>query len=241
MRLLLPALILCAASPVYAQDRALAFELGLGVRGGVVYEGADSYEAGPTGTGSVNTFRMLGLNIERGDGLGFGFGPSFRYLAARTADDHPRLTGIEDVDSALEIGGRISYRWENAEVWGAVRKGVTGHEGIVGDLGSDVIWEVARDTELRVGPRMTFANEEYMTTYFGVPAGASLAAYSPGGGLYKSGIEMTIRHDYNDVWAVEGALGWTRLVGDAGDSPVVENRDSGTISLMVIRKFDWSW
>ena len=40
---------------------------------------------------------------------------------------------------------------------------------------------------------------------------------------------------------VEGALGWTRLVGDAGDSPVVQDRDSGTVSVKLIRTFDWRW
>ncbi|WP_425101733.1 MipA/OmpV family protein [Tropicibacter sp. S64] len=239
MRLLFPAVLIVAAAPAHAQDRALAFELGLGARTAPAYEGSETYETGPSATGSVSTFRLLGLNIDKGDDLGFGFGPSFRYISERSASDHARLSGIDDVDAALEIGARVSYRWENAEVWGAVRKGVTGHEGIVADLAADAIWNVDTQTEFRVGPRLTFANDAYMDSYFDVPAGAFLAPYSADGGLYKAGIEMTVRHDFNDTWAVEGSLGWTRLTGDAGDSPIVENRDSGSLGVMLIRKFDW--
>lgn len=238
MRAALP-LLLILATPAAAEQ--LAFELGAGVRTAPAYEGSSAYRTGPTATGAVSTFQMLGLNIDRGDGLGFGFGPSFRYLGERSADDYGRLTGIDDVDAAVELGGRISYRWESVEVWGAVRKGVTGHDGVVGDLGSDVVHAYGQGTEVRVGPRLSFANADYMDTYFGVPAGASLAAYDADGGLYKAGLEFTVRHDYNEVWAVEGSLAWNRLVGDAGDSPVVEDRDSGEISVMLIRKFDWAW
>ncbi|WP_370311381.1 MipA/OmpV family protein [Sagittula sp.] len=230
-----------SALPAAAQERALSFELGLGVQSRPAYEGSDEYVAGPALGASVTTFRMLGLDIDRGDGMGFGFGPSFRYLPEREASDHSRLTGIDDVDAALELGGRVSYRWPSVEVWGAVRKGVTGHEGVVGDLGSDVVHDYGQGTEVRFGPRLSFANDEYMDTYFAVPTGATLPAYSADGGLYTAGLEFTVRHDFSEVWAVEGALGWTRLVGDAGDSPVVQDRDSGTVSVKLIRTFDWRW
>ncbi|MEQ5869466.1 MipA/OmpV family protein [Sagittula sp. NFXS13] len=232
---------LTVATPALAQDRALAFELGLGARVSPDYEGSEDYSTGPSVTGAVRSLNLLGLNIDRGDGLGFGFGPSFRYIGERTEDDHSRLAGIDDVDAAFEVGGRVSYRWEKVEVWGAVRKGVTGHDGVTGNIGSDFVHDYGQGTEVRVGPRLAFANDEYMDTYFNVPAGASLAEYSGDGGLYKAGLEMVVRHDYNDAWAVEGSLGWNRLVGDAGDSPIVEERDSGTVGIMLIRKFDWAF
>jgi MipA family protein len=103
------------------------------------------------------------------------------------------------------------------------------------------VHDYGQGTEVRFGPRLSFANDEYMDTYFAVPTGATLPAYSADGGLYTAGLEFTVRHDFSEVWAVEGALGWTRLVGDAGDSPVVQDRDSGTVSVKLIRTFDWRW
>lgn len=227
------------AAPAVAQDRAIAFELGLGLRTAPAYEGSDDYVTGPTGSASLSALQMFGLNIDRGDGLGFGFGPSFRYIAERDHDDHRRLTGIDDVDAALEIGAKLSYNWGHAEVSGALRKGFGGHHGLVADLAADAIIPVGSSTEVRVGPRLSFADDAYMETYFDVPGGAFLPSYSADGGLYKTGLEVSVSHDFNDVWAVEGALGWNHLTGDAGDSPIVENQGSGTVSVLLVRKFDF--
>ncbi|MBP0482429.1 MipA/OmpV family protein [Sagittula salina] len=232
-------LTLGCAAPAVAQDRALAFELGFGVQSAPAYEGSDEYVAAPALSGSVSTFRMLGLNVDRGDGMGFGFGPSFRVLPERTAKDHPRLTGIANVDAAFELGARVSWRWEGVEAWTAVRKGVTGHDGVVADVGSDIVHDYGQGTEVRFGPRLSMANNEYASTYFSVPAGAALPAYSAGAGLYKVGLELGVRHDFNDAWAVKGTVGWDRLVGDVGDSPVVQSRDSGSVGVQVIRSFDF--
>jgi len=230
-----------ASFPAVAQDRALQFELGLGVNVAPAYEGADEYTTGPTGGAGLSGLNWGFLNIDKGDGLGVGFGPSFRYLAERNDKDHARLTGIDDVDAALELGGKISYRWQYAEVSGAVRMGVTGHEGLVMDLGADAVTMPAARTEFRVGPRLRFVDDAYADTYFSVPTGVSLAAYDAGSGLQSYGLEMSIRHDFNEDWAVKGTLGWNRLTGSIGDSPVVQERDAGSLSVLLYRKFDWRW
>ncbi len=236
------ALVLAAAPvPVIAQDRALAFELGLGVSASPAYEGSDEYTAGPAVDGSVAVLNWWFFNIDKGDGLGFGIGPSFRYLGERTAKDHARLTGIDDVDAALELGAQISYRLPSAEMFGALRKGVTGHDGVVLDIGVDAVLTPADRTEFRVGPRMTLADEAYANTYFTVPTGATLPAYDASGGLHSYGVEMSVRHEFNDDWAVKGSLGWNRLAGSIGDSPVVQDRDSGMVSVVLYRSFDWRW
>lgn len=173
--------------------------------------------------------------------MGFGIGPSFRYLGERTAKDHPRLTGIKDVDAAVELGAQVSYRLPSAEFFGAVRMGVTGHDGAVMDLGADAVLFPSARSELRFGPRVMLANEAYADTYFTVPTGATLAAYDASGGLHSYGLEMSLRHEFNDDWAVKGTVGWNRLAGSIGDSPVVESRDSGSVSVLLYRSFDWRW
>jgi outer membrane protein len=234
------ALALCPIAAT-AQDRELAFELGLGVNTAPAYEGSKDYEAGPGIGGSLSRLNWWFLDIDKGDGLGFGVGPSFRYLSERTAADYPRLAGIDDVDAALELGAQASYRWPNAEVFGAVRMGVTGHEGIVMDFGADAVLFPARDYELRIGPRLSFADDAYADTYFSVPGGAFLPAYDADAGLYSAGLEMSLRYDFNDEWALESTVGWKRLTGSVGDSPVVEDPNQGMISVLLYRKFDWRW
>ena len=224
-----------------AQDRNIQFELGLGTSLAPTYEGSDDYKAGVAMTGSLQALSLGPLQIQPGQ-LGFGLAPSFRYLSERTKDDAPVLRGIDDVDAALELGLKASYRWEYAEAWGALRKGVTGHEGVVADLGADAIIDAGSNTTLRFGPRVSFADDSYMDTYFSVPTTATrLRAYDADGGLKSYGLEMTMRHDVTEAWAVQGTLGWTQMAGDAADSPIVKagDRDQGTISLMLIRKFDF--
>ncbi|ETA53912.1 MipA/OmpV family protein [Ponticoccus alexandrii] len=235
----LTALVL--ALPLAAHAEQLTFEIGAGVGAAPAYEGSDEYKASPSLSGSVSRLDFLFFNIDRGDGLGFGFGPSFRVLSERTEDDYSRLAGIDDVDTALELGLKLSYRWQHAEIFGALRKGVTGHDGLVLDLGGDAILAAAPRTEVRVGPRLSFANDAYADTYFDVPTGAALAAYDADAGLYAYELEMSVRHDFNESWAVQGTVGWTHLTGSMADSPVVQERDSGRVSVQVIRTFDWRW
>lgn len=226
---------------VTAEGRALSFELGLGAGVAPAYEGSKEYRTGPTGTAGLSLLNWGALNIDRGDGLGFGISPSLRVLGERDDRDFSRLAGIDDVDTALELGARLSYRWPSSEVFGAVRKGVTGHDGLVLEVGTDAIKALGPRTEFRVGPRIMLADDAYADTYFDVPTGASLAAHDADGGLHSYSLEMSLRHDFNTAWAMKGTVGWSRLSGSMGDSPVVENRDSGSVSVVLIRKFDWRW
>lgn len=235
------ALLALCALPLSAQAEQLTFEIGAGVGAAPAYEGSDEYKASPSLSGSVSRLDFLFLNIDRGDGLGFGFGPSFRVLSERDDDEYGRLAGIDNVDTALELGLKLSYRWQQAEVFGALRKGVTGHDGVVLDLGADAIFAAAPRTEVRFGPRLSFADDAYADTYFSVPGGAALPAYEADSGLYAYGLEMSVRHDFNEDWAVEGTVGWTHLTGSVGDSPVVQDLDSGRVSVQVIRTFNWQW
>ena len=57
---------------------------------------------------------MPGLGEVKGYGRprdGFSFGPSFRYVRARNSGDYSELTGLQNVDAAYEIGGRVAYRF----------------------------------------------------------------------------------------------------------------------------------
>ncbi|MCC1494243.1 MipA/OmpV family protein [Cognatishimia sp. F0-27] len=223
-----------------AEERSLSFELGLGARVAPTYEGSDTYQTSPSFGGGLEALSLGAISIEPGDDLGFGFAPSFRVLSERTADDDKALTGIDDVDLAFELGAKVSYRWDGAEAFAALRKGVTGHDGLVMDFGADVIMTPGTRTELRFGPRMSWADDAYMDTYFSVPAGATLRQYDAEGGLRSYGLEMSMRYDMSDVWAVEGTLGYDRLTGSAADSPIVDagSRDQGSVGIQIIRTFN---
>jgi outer membrane scaffolding protein for murein synthesis (MipA/OmpV family) len=73
---------------------------------------------------------------------------------------------------------------------------------------------------------MTWANADYMRTYFGIaPADAvesGLPEYQPGSGFRDFGAGLSAGYYFTPRWGVIGRLGATYLVGDAGDSPITD-------------------
>lgn len=219
----------------------IRFELGGGASVAPAYEGSSRYEVKPSVVVRVKSLKFKAINFGYGDDLGFSLGPSFGFLSERTAQDDPILTGIPNIDASLELGLALSYEWERARVFAKTRFGVTGHNGFVGEVGGDAIWRPDGSTRISIGPRMSFADDKYMSTYFSVPnTAANLQAYNASSGLKSVGIEAALRYDFSDAWAGEVATGWSRLIGDAGDSPIVTagSADQFNGKLSLIRKFD---
>lgn len=231
-----------AASAAEAQDTHISFSFGAGPKYAPVYEGSDEYGVGPTITGGLNSLSLGGMSVGGGDGLGFSVAPSFGFVGARDASEYSELKGFDDIDWALEVGVKIGYTWEYAEVSAAVRRGFNGHEGVVGDLAANAIVRPDDRTTFRFGPRITFANDEYADTYFSVPASAAkLGRYNADGGMKSYGLEAIVHRELSDTWAIEGKLGWARLTDDFADSPITSagSADQGSISVTLIRQFNW--
>lgn len=230
------------APAAQAQDNRIAFELGGGLAFSPAYQGSDEYRAKPAFQGALTALSFGGISAGGGDGLGFGVAPSFGLVGKRDASEFSELKGFDDVGWAVEMGVKLRYRWENAEVSAAVRKGFGGHHGVVGELAADAILRPDDRTTLRVGPRVSFANDAFADTYFSVPSSATnLAAYSADGGLESYGLSGSLRHELTDTWSIEGKLGWNRLTGDFADSPVTRagSEDQFSASVTLIRQFDW--
>ncbi|WP_323765086.1 MipA/OmpV family protein [Marinovum sp.] len=233
-----------AAGPatLAAQDRHLAFELGGGLAYAPAYEGSDEYSSTPSFQGSLQSLGFGSMALGGGDATGFGIAPSFGYVGARDSSDYDELKGMDDVDWTVEVGLKAKYTWDSAEVSAAVRKGFNGHEGVVADLAADAILRPDARTTIRVGPRLSLANDEYADTYFSVPAAArNLSAYSAEGGLKSVGAEISARRELTDIWSIEGSLGYERLTNDFEDSPVTRagSRDQVRVGVSLIRQFDW--
>lgn len=237
------ALVLTALpAAALAQDRQIAFELGGGLAFAPAYEGSDDYEAKPRFQGRLHGLSFGGLTLGGSEARGFTIAPSFGYVGTRDASEHDELKGMEDVDWTLELGLKAKYTWDNAEVSAALRKGVNGHEGVVGELAADAILRPDPLTTIRFGPRVDFADDSYAETYFSVPgSAANLSRYSAEGGLKSVGLELSARRDLSDLWAIEGRLAYDRLQNDFADSPVTGagSEDQVSVGVTLIRQFDW--
>ncbi len=240
---------LLGAAPAQAQQTlGSTITLGAGVGAEPRYFGSDDYEVRPKALFRVESFNLGGLTFGSPDRPvyepGFRLGGSFRYIPSRKAADNPELAGLPDVDATFEIGLGASHVTETWRLFGTVRYGAFGHEGLVADLGGDVIWRPTDRLTMTLGPRAEFGDGRFVRTYFGVPtATANFAAYDPSGGLVSTGAEAGFIYRLDDRWSVEGAARYDRLRGDAGDSPIVErgSRDQLSVRLGVARRIQFGF
>ncbi len=242
--------LVSVAAPASAQDddRGWIISVGGGVQVYPKYPGADSY--------GVNPLPILGIRREGSrlpfqapdDGLdigllgrdsAFNIGPMVTFQNKREEDDADAAIG--DVDFTIEAGGFVEvFPIDNLRLRANLRKGLGGHDGLIGDAGADF---VVRDEDTHVfsiGPRVRWANRTYHRAYFGVTQGVAsatgLAPFEPTSGIYAVGATAGYTRMIGRNWGVQAYAGYDRLVGDAADSPIVRalgSRDqfSGGIGL----------
>ncbi|WP_375260938.1 MipA/OmpV family protein [Palleronia sp.] len=226
------------AQPVVESAPNLVFTLRGGVATTPEYFGSDDYEFGPDFGFSLNQVDLGPLKFGSPDPYarseGVALRGSFRYIDERTADDNPELQGLADVDATYEVGLGVGYRSERFDAYADVRYGINGHESIVGELGADLKAHPSDRLTLSAGPRVLLGSDDYASTYFDVPTTTtSFDAYDADGGLISAGVEVGAKYRFTENWGVEGAVTYDRFLGDAADSPIVENGDQDQYGMRV--------
>lgn len=250
MRRQLLALILLAvpvsATAAQAQSTGLGYtvsaDLGLGVTYGPAYPGADKDEASPWAilrNGSVT--RGDGAGGKGGDGLSFL--PSFNHIGRRDAGDHDALTGMDDIGHAGEVGLRANYDHGPARGYLALRQGFGGHDGLNGQFGAKYRFQASDRLILWTGAEARFGSSDFTETYFGVTPDESAASgyrvHTPDGGVYAASLGLEARYALTPDMALLGEVQYTRLLGDAADSPLVESKGQPSIRLGIVRRFEF--
>ncbi len=235
------------SAPALAQDYGgantpgIEGEIGIGVSVAPRYEGSSDFTVNPVPMVRIDRFTISnGFSLGGGPDTGFSVGPSFNIRSPREADDTPALTGLDDIDRAFEIGVEARYRAPGMRVHGNLRRGFGGHEGWVGEAGLDFLAQPSPDLTVHVGPRVSYADNEYMDTYFSVPAGTpGFATFNADGGFKSVGAEIGARQDFGVNWALEGTATYDRLIGDAASSPItgIGTRDQFGVRAGIVRKF----
>ena len=245
-------------TPPPADDWAIT---GLTVGGILVvmpkYEGSEHYEAigfpylfPVFGDGSPGFFSRIdakGLDdirfklIERD---GFVAGPLGGYTIGRDDHDGRLLHGLGDVDGGVVAGAFVGYHI------GPVLFDVSFHNTF-GDDGGYLVrfgaeWErdIRPHTTLTARVGTTYADDSFMENYFGVSAAqsatsaAGLPAFDASAGFKDVFVEVGLKTDLDAHWSARTTLRYSRLIGDAADSPVVESEDQFTALVGISYKFD---
>ncbi len=219
------------------------------------YPGSDTYDVRPGLIFSIarasqrNVFRSVDDNpsIALWNGKIFRAGVVGRLDWGRSESDSDRLRGMGDIDYSIEAGGFAEvYPLEWLRVRAELRYGMGGFEGVRGDLRADAIF---RDGPWRfaVGPRLSYAGSDYMQTYFGVSRDQSLMTalllnplptYQARSGFDKVGATAQVNYTFDNGFeaGVFGTYGY--LLGDAGNSPLVEDKSQFTAGVSLSYTFN---
>jgi outer membrane protein len=153
------------------------------------------------------------------------------YLLNRNHSDDSDLRGLKDINYTLELGGFVEYYpVPFIRTRAELLQGVTGAKGLVANLSADYIFAPAPAWLFTVGPRLQFANTQFVSTFFSVDSvesvRADLPTYRASGGLNSAGVDATVRYDLSERLSLRAFADWERLTGDAADSPIVRSRGS---------------
>ncbi len=155
-------------------------------------------------------------------------GPLIQYRLGRDGVEDSQVDKMEDIDDAVELGFFVG------EERGAMYLGLT----FVADISNEHEgYQVALEGKYKkaITPRfglifaadVTYANSDYMETYFGVTSSdavkSGLSIYTPDGAVKDVGLSMTAIYQPGANWGLIGFLKYNLLLGDAEDSPLVSD------------------
>ena len=232
--------LLCLAlAPAAAQDGPRNL-LALGAIAVPDYEGSADKAAAPLllgrlDLGSYGSLRLAGAGLHYnllGPKSRWALGPVLSFRAARDADvDDAVVQRLREVEAATEFGFFIEYGLADTFsqgdrlAFGLEAKGGKGSQFSLG-----LSYQAARRSGLQLGfdARAVFANDRYMDTYFSVDSDNSLRSGLPGyaatSGLKSISLGINASYDLSNEWTLIGRVGFSRLLSDARDSPIVQQR-----------------
>ena len=144
-----------------------------------------------------------------------------------------RLAGMGNVQSSTEAGVGVGY----GPVMLVARQslGERGANGAQVDMSVEFPWSLSDRFSLRFALGATWADQDYMQTYFGVtPAQAqatSFAVYTPKSGCRKVDVSVDAEYAIAPNWKLQANVGFSRLGDDAAASPIVGRRDGASAAL----------
>ena len=169
----------------------------------------------------------------------WSLGASLNWDGGRKSGDDPLLAGVPDLRSTLR--GKLSVGYAFAPRWSL---GLSSSHDLLGREGGgrysaslgyrQPLSELSYwDASLAV----TWGNRDYMRSHYGIPASGQRAAYQLDGGIEGMSLGLGYTTAINHNWVSYAGLSLSRLLGDAGSSPVVGSRQVWGASVGVAYRY----
>lgn len=242
-----PRSIAQAAGPTLrAAPAGWSVTLGAGVLTSPEYEGSRQYRVRAIPLIDVRYADWLSASVQQGVRLDLlaafkvnamgdarlRAGPLIRYRFGRDESDSSRLRGLGDLDGAVEVGGfaGVTIGSLGFDLVGIQAVNDGSHEGALVELSAQYRIRPAEGLSIAVGPSLAWASDRYMERTFGVSAAQStrsgLRRYDAQSGIKDWGFRGQARYEFTEAINLTAIAGYTRLVGDAADAPIVADRGS---------------
>ena len=219
---------------------ALATEHTIGLGAALVpdYEGSDDYRGVPMlmlkgNYPSGRSFSLMGPNLRVNlvPSREYSLGPLLNYRAERDNVASDRVDAMREVDAAFEggvFGGITLDNWQlGAELLADLSNE---HDGMLAKFSVGYRWRAAADMTIIPRVSITYGDDDYMDTYFGVNRsnrGASgLPNYRADAGLKDVGFNLVVDYTPWERWGVSGIVSFSSLLNDARNSPLVDDEGS---------------
>jgi MipA family protein len=175
---------------------------------------------------------------------GWRVGPVVTYTFSRSEKDggspfrvaggnSNALQGMGDVPGTVSLGGFAEYSLKPYKVALRLHKGVTGHEGVVGEAGVSYGGTVTHNSPpliYSVGPHVKFGDQNYTNAYWGITPEQSLRSglegYHAAGGITAYGIKAFAMVPWTKAVSFSVIAGFDRLAPLVANSPLVRVRGS---------------
>ncbi len=232
-------LILSFLGAVSVQAEVEKFSMGAGLGFAPDYEGSDDYTGVPmlyahaqwfSGRYVKLTGSKLRANIISHEV--FRFGPVANYRLGRddaVSVDDSKVKKMKQVDDSFELGAFAGMEIDNWIFMVEALSDVSdGHDGFVLTLSVGYTWQVNNSWTLSLGASTSYADDDYMSSFFDVDVRNSqrsgLNIYDADSGFKDVGCNIVAVYKWTNKWSVRTSGGFTRLLNDAEDSPVVDDR-----------------
>lgn len=243
-------LVLFSVAPALAQDNLVGLDtfpnaFGISIGTAPDYLGSDDYRFGviPFGRISFANHRFVTLtgtfihaNLLNHPNLRLGPMVNFRFGRSDVEDD--AVDNMEDIDPAFEAGVNAGVEFFNPRdprkrfgLGANFVHDLTGeHEGYLFSMNVRGWFPPARFLTLGLATGFSYGSGNYTSTYFSVTpsdaARSGLPAFDADAGLRDvKVVAMAIVH-LSRSWHINVGMLYSRLLSDAADSPIVDDRGS---------------
>jgi outer membrane scaffolding protein for murein synthesis (MipA/OmpV family) len=216
------------------------------------YEGSEDYALVPVPTGAAifdngMFVKLLGLNL-RANLIPSNFwrlGLMYNYRAERDDVENNRVDRMKDVSDANELGIWGGIDWQGwFLLFDVLADTGNAYEGWYATLKGGYNWRISENFVFTTGASTTYADDDYMQTYFGVSKSdaqrSGLDRYDADEGIKDVALDLGANWGFAQRWDLRGILQVKQLVGDADDdSPVVDEGSETQFftAVLVVFKF----